>query len=359
MIQHNQLINFFKGKKILITGNTGFKGYWLSFFLIQLDAKVYGLSLNDNKSRDLNNVKITKQYYADIRNYDKIKQIFEEIKPDIVYHLAANAITLNSYENPLETFQTNTMGTVNVLEVLRSTSTSCSAIFITSDKCYENREWDWGYRENDRLGGKDPYSASKSMCEIAVRSYYESFYSKNNKIKIVTCRAGNVIGGGDWGDKRLIPDAIRKWEKKEALVVRNPNSIRPWNYILDLINGYLRVAYALEKLDINGQSFNFGPNQEAFLTVIDLINTLWKYWPNQKFTPIKIVNSNSNKFEHKLLKLYSDKSYDIFGWKPKVSIDHALLETSKWYYNCIKNPTSAMDYSEKVVADYINTFLKK
>ena len=346
--------NFFKDKKVLITGNTGFKGYWLEIFLLQLGAEVYGVSLGSNKNSNLKANKIKKQYYLDIVDFNILKTVFNEVKPDLVYHLAANAITLNSYEKPLETFQTTTMGTINLLEVLRLYDKKCDAIIITSDKCYENKEWIWGYRENDRLGGKDPYSASKTMCEIAVKSYFESFFSKTQQIKIATCRAGNVIGGNDWGEKRIVPDTIRAWNNKVSLKIRNPESIRPWNYVLDIIYGYLSVACNLEQKQVNGESFNFGPGQASFISVRALTKLMWEFWPERDFEPFLIESDGEGPLEHKLLKLYSDKSFNLLKWKPKIITDKSLMETVEWYIHYNRKGESVQIYSENLVKNYLN-----
>jgi CDP-glucose 4,6-dehydratase len=191
------------------------------------------------------------------------------------------------------------------------------------------------------------------MCEIAVKSYFESFFSKGDNIKIATCRAGNVIGGGDWGEKRLVPDAVRAWKENKTLEIRSPNSIRPWNYVLDLISGYLSLAANLDNPSITGGAFNFGPNQDAFVSVENLTRTMWEFWPNRNFEPLLLGVKNETQFEHKLLKLYSDKSFDLLHWKPKTPLDQALKETMQWYSTYLDKPFTAHSLSERIIEKYI------
>ena len=238
----------FKNKKILITGNTGFKGSWLTIWLNLLGAKLYGISNNiptqPSLFKEANLDQIINNNFIDIKDIDKVHSIIKTIKPDFIFHLAAQPLVSKSYSNPTETWQTNVIGTVNILESLRLLNKNCIGIIITSDKCYENQEWVWGYRESDRLGGSDPYSATKGAAELAFNSFYRSFFSEKSltKIRIASARAGNVIGGGDWTPNRLIPDCVKSWSKNKKPFIRNPNATRPWQHVLEVIYGYLLLS---------------------------------------------------------------------------------------------------------------------
>lgn len=348
----NNLCSFFSNKKILITGDTGFKGAWLSAFLDQLGAELYGIS--DTKVSSKIYALKGEKFNVDIRNFSELKQVFDKITPDIVFHLAANAITLQSFKEPLETISTNVMGTANILECIRVLNKPCIAVMITSDKCYENQEWVWGYRENDRLGGKDPYSASKSMSELLISSYYQSFFKHQTNIKIASCRAGNVIGGGDFAPMRVIPDCIRAWTEQKHIEIRNPESIRPWSYVLDILYGYLLTAYNLENKTINGESFNFGPDFKDEVTVLQLVDKLWKYWGDHSFIPYKIAENTNGNLEHKFLKLNKDKANKLLGWNSLMTIEESLKETAGWYREFLNNPENIESYSIKLVKNYID-----
>ena len=256
--------NFYKDMKILITGHTGFKGSWLSAWLSQLGAKVIGLS--DRVPTDPAHYNFSRGYLdsdlrIDIKDADAVFSTINEIQPDFVFHLAAQPIVLESYKNPLNTFNTNVMGTGNVLDALRRSNHKCTAIMITSDKCYDNVEWTYGYRETDRLGGKDPYSGSKGAAELVIHSYVESFFKKpESNVSIGIGRAGNVIGGGDWAPYRIIPDYVQAWSKSKKPEIRSPFATRPWQHVLEPLSGYLSLATSLiNDNDLNGEAFNFGP----------------------------------------------------------------------------------------------------
>jgi CDP-glucose 4,6-dehydratase len=271
----------YQGKKVLITGNTGFKGSWLSVWLYQLGAEVYGISNGIPTTpfslfEDLLLDDKINYIAADIRDADKMKILFNEIKPDFVFHLAAQPIVLSSYNDPVETMTTNVMGTVNILEALRFLNHNCSAVIITSDKCYDNVEWLWGYKETDALGGKDPYSASKGASELMVKTYACSYFMKpQSQIRIISVRAGNVIGGGDWAENRIVPDCIRAWLKNIPVEIRSPQSTRPWQHVLEPLSGYLQAGMRLsEDILMNGEAFNFGPNSDQNKTVKELISGL-------------------------------------------------------------------------------------
>ena len=330
--------NYFKNKKILVIGHTGFKGSWLSLILSSLNAKIYGISDTiPTKPSNFEILKIKKKLVqdirCDIRDYKNLKKNIDKIKPEIIFHLAAQSLVNESYLDPSKTWTTNLIGTLNLLEYLKKLKNKCTCIIVTSDKCYLNNEWIWGYRENDILGGVDPYSASKASTEILFSSYYKSFLKNKKNIKIASARAGNVIGGGDWNKNRIIPDCAKAWLKNKTVIIRNKNSTRPWQHVLEPLNGYLHLAFYLnKKKNINGESFNFGPNiNEKPYSVIKIVNLL-KY--NFKNLKIKILNNNKFKnYESNLLVLNSDKSKSLISWSPKLNIKDTINYTSKWYYN--------------------------
>lgn len=351
------LLSEFDRKKVLITGNTGFKGSWLSIFLDELGAEVYGFADSLDAGRE-GNVKITehnmsKQFMGDIRNYNEIYNAVAQIQPDYIFHLAAHSTTLSSTNQPLNAFTTNAIGTVNLLEAVRNCGINCNLIIITSDKCYKNNEWVWGYRESDILAGEDPYSASKSMAELAVNSYYHTYFKTDIIVSIASCRAGNVIGGGDWNKDRIIPDCIKSWQANRPMEIRNPNAIRPWNYILDVLWGYLLVAAQLQKKCFSGEAFNFGPTDENNLTVEKIVSKL-SYYLNVKEPPIfRTQNHCEIKKENNILKLNSEKARSLIKWQPLYNIDSALKNTADWHIKVSEKPEIAMDLSREFVKKYI------
>ena len=275
--------SLFIDKKVLITGCTGFKGSWLSIWLNLLGSRIYGLALepptNPSLYVEAKLDKIIENNILDIRDSIKVSNLINEIKPDYIFHLAAQPLVQYAYLNPMETWQTNVIGTVNILDSLRALDTKCIGVIITSDKCYENQEWLWGYRETDSLGGDDPYSASKGSAELAFKSYYKSFFSntKLTKIRIASARAGNVIGGGDWAENRIVPDCIKAWSKDLTVEIKSPRSTRPFQHVLEPLSGYILLAEKLSLLEeINGQSFNFGPLSNSNHKVIDVVQELSK-----------------------------------------------------------------------------------
>ncbi len=345
----------YKNKKILVTGHTGFKGFWLILWLKKMGAEIYGISLNkhNNKSKKIIYFynKNIKNFYFDITSFKKTSEVILKIKPDFIFHLAAQAIVSDSYKKPKQTWLTNVIGTQAVLESLRVLNSKCICIFITSDKCYENNELIRGYKESDRLGGSDPYSSSKASCELLIKSYYESFFSKHNKIKIATARAGNVIGGNDWSELRLMPDIVKSWSKNLKVNIRNLNSTRPWQHVLEPINGYLKLASKLKTIkSINGQSYNFGPSEIDNFSVEFILKKCSKLWDNKKWKITK------NKFkESTLLNLNSDKAYKHLKWKQSLNINQTLKLTINWYKkyfddekNIIKNSYEQINYFENL-----------
>lgn len=324
---------FWKGKKVLITGHTGFKGSWLSLWLQQLGADVSGYSLIPESTLNLFNLadigSRMQSFYGDIRDYNRLKSVMEEVTPEIIFHMAAQPLVRLSYEDPAYTFSTNIMGTVNVLEAARHTTTVQVIINVTSDKCYENPDkFLNAFVETDPLGGTDPYSASKGGAEIVANSYLKSFYLAGS-INMASVRAGNVIGGGDWSKDRIIPDLIRAAVTKESLNIRYPNAVRPWQHVLDCLHGYLSLAHRLGSAgkDYVG-AWNFGPDEKFVLSVSDMIQQATAFLD----APVSLVYETSPQpYEAKCLMLNSDKAKYSLEWTAKLPVTEAIQWTMEWY----------------------------
>ncbi|MCB9025445.1 MAG: CDP-glucose 4,6-dehydratase [Bdellovibrionaceae bacterium] len=347
------ILKIFKNRKVLITGHTGFKGSWLSLWLSKLGANILGLSFDiptEPSHFKLTNP-VLNHVIADIRNPKEIQNIIINFEPEIVFHMAAQSLVRSSYENPVETFETNIMGTIHVLESLRHIKSKVkSVIVVTSDKCYENKEKYHAYKESDPLGGYDPYSASKACTEIVTSSYQRSFfpvaeYGNSHQCLIASVRAGNVIGGGDWSDFRLLPDVYRAYARGEVLVIKSPKSIRPWQHVLEPLRGYMMLAGKLLKGETQYiGAWNFGPNQESCIQVDEVLSKIQLYLPKLKYR----VELN-NVHEAQLLMLDSQKAKTILGWKPILNIDNAIELTSNWYQ---KYYDENMILSHNQIADY-------
>ena len=327
----------FYNKKILITGNTGFKGSWLTIWLKMLGGNLYGLANGIPTIPSLfeacNLNKIINHNFIDITETKKVLSLINEIQPDFIFHLAAQPLVNYSYSNPIETWKTNVIGTVNILEAIRKLDKECVGIIVTSDKCYANQEWEWGYRESDILGGSDPYSASKGAAEIAFNSYYQAYFSKSldYKVKVASARAGNVIGGGDWAENRIVPDCIRAWKSNLPVKIRSPYSTRPFQHVLEPLSGYISLARKL-KIDntLSGESFNFGPSNNSDHKVIDVVKALSDSWPGSAWE----INKGKNKIkESKLLKLNCDKALSLLQWLPNLNFSTTMELTGGWYYD--------------------------
>ena len=330
-MKFSDISNIFKNKRVLITGNTGFKGSWLTVWMLRFNAKVYGFSNQILTKPSMFEVtrlsQKIKQVFGDIRDYKKLKKTINSIKPDYIFHLAAQSLVYKSYNDPLYTWQTNTIGTINMLEVLRNYKKKVNVVLITSDKSYKNLEISRGYNENDLLGGKDPYSGSKAAAENAIYSYLNSF-NFNNNIRVATARAGNVIGGGDWSDNRLIPDCIKNWSKKKVIKVRSPNATRPWQHVMEALSGYIFLSYFLKKNSkFHGEVFNFGPRQNANYSVKNILNLLKNKLPNFRWN----VHSKKKYFESKLLKLNSSKALKFLKWQSVLNINQIINFLTIWY----------------------------
>jgi CDP-glucose 4,6-dehydratase len=358
--------NIYKDKKVIVTGNTGFKGSWLSLWLIHLGAKLTGISKdipsNPSLFEELGLSKKMDHHFEDIRDGEKMKEIFLSVQPDFVFHLAAQPIVSYSYEDPIETFQTNTLGTANILEALRFLTKPCKAIMITSDKCYDNVEWIWGYREQDALGGKDPYSASKGAAELVIKSYFHSYFKKpGSPIRITTVRAGNVIGGGDWALDRIVPDCFRSWNEQKAVRIRNPNSTRPWQHVLEPLSGYLRAGQILaeENTDIHGEPFNIGPAAEQNHTVLELLQSVSKYWKSGSKENFEI-SKGGNFHEAGLLKLNCDKALHYLNWRPALDFETTARFTGEWYNHYYNHHKKDLDkYTFRQIEEYAEAARQK
>lgn len=345
----------YKGKKVLITGDTGFKGSWLCIWLKELGADVYGYALPALTQKD--NFVTTglknqiKHQDGDIRDLESLSRLFKEVQPDMAFHLAAQPLVIDSYNNPHYNFETNLMGTVNFFEAVRVTSSVKVAINVTTDKCYHNNEWLWGYRENDPMGGDDPYSASKGCSELITHSYTTSFFNKENTCHVASARAGNVIGGGDWAGNRLIPDIIRAYESNQPLTVRNVDSVRPWQFVLEPLYGYLKLG---EKLFHQGKVFsggwNFGPGAFENYSVSDVVNEMKK----QIAINIESPKNAEKPHEAGLLKLDITKAVNLLGWKPRLDFEKTIQFTVKGYLEELDKNTSLYQSRVEQIKQYCN-----
>ncbi len=349
---------FWNNKKVFITGHTGFKGSWLSLWLSSLGAKVYGYSLEPNTEKSLfDTLKIEDMIelstIGDIRDLDKLKNNICSVDPDIVFHMAAQPLVRHSYDFPIETIGTNVMGTANVLESFKICDSLKASVMVTSDKCYENKERLKSYSEDEPMGGYDPYSASKGCSELIISSYRNSFFSSesniDNKNAIASARAGNVIGGGDWSMDRLLPDAIRSFNNNEELFIRSPNAVRPWQHVLEPLNGYMILAQSLYE---GGSKFssgwNFGPDDSDNISVIDIVKLIQKNWPNEISWQI---GNSKEKHEAKLLKLNCSKAKSKLHWAPVWNANEAVVKTLDWNFALLSN-LNMKDFSLTQINEY-------
>lgn len=350
-------LDVFNGARVLVTGHTGFKGSWLSLWLTHLGAQVSGVSLGvPTEPSHFHAGRLSERvqdYRLDIRDGGGLKALVQETQPDFVFHLAAQALVRRSYADPVETWQTNTMGTINVLEALRGLNKPCVAVLITSDKCYDNVEWVWGYRETDALGGPDPYSASKGGAELAIRSYVRSFFSADGPVRIGVGRAGNVIGGGDWAEDRIVPDCMRAWSRDEMVELRNPMATRPWQHVLEPLSGYLTLALALRESNaLHGQPFNFGPPAHQNHSVGELVSAMSAHWDRVQWKDVSAQYGGP--YESGLLKLNCDKALHDLRWRAVWDFAATVRETALWYRCYYEQPSQSIaNFSLSQIEAYV------
>lgn len=346
----------FGGKTVLVSGHTGFKGSWLTAWLLELGARVVGVSLepvtNPSHFVVANLGAQIDDRRLDVRDLGAVRSAVEDIKPDFVFHLAAQALVRLSYADPVATHSTNIIGTLHVLEALRSMDKSCAAVLVTSDKVYLNQEWTWGYRETDPLGGYDPYSASKGAAELVIRSHVRSFFDKETSpVRIGVARAGNVIGGGDWASDRIVPDCARAWSNGQSVELRNPRGTRPWQHVLEALSGYLALALALaSRPEIHGEAFNFGPPADQNQSVRALVEEMGKHWPAASWRDASEPAAQMR--EAGLLKLNCDKALHRLSWRPVLDFEGTVRMTAEWYRQFYSRSEQAAALSRRQVAEY-------
>jgi len=349
----------FNAKTVLITGHSGFKGSWLTAWLKQMGAKVVGIALDPpTEPSHFVAAKLADgivDLRIDIRDQVALRKSIISAQPDFVFHLAAQALVRPSYENPLQTLETNAMGSAYILDALRQLDKPVVAVMITSDKAYDNMEWIWGYRETDRLGGKDPYSASKGMAELAIRTFVESYFNApESNVRVGITRAGNVIGGGDWAVDRIVPDCMRAWSKGETVKIRSPLATRPWQHVLEPLRGYLTLGAKLSKNnELHGEAYNFGPPAHQNHTVRELINEMSNHWDSVRWDDASHSQGHLN--EAKLLKLNCDKALFDLHWQPALKFKDTVRMTVDWYRSYYQNCTQSMHkFTMFQVEEYID-----
>ena len=353
--------NIYKDKKIIVTGHTGFKGTWLTTWLLKLGANVVGISKDipttPSMFKELKLESKINHYVEDIRDLSMMTKIISDEKPEFFFHLAAQPIVSTSYSDPIETISSNVMGTANILESLKVSNHKCTAIIITSDKAYDNVEQVWGYKEDDKMGGKDIYSGSKGAAELIIKSYYHSFFKNEDyNIKLAIGRAGNVIGGGDWAQDRIVVDCMEAWSNKDTVEIRSPEATRPWQHVLEPLSGYLNLGAELYKDDsLHGEAFNFGPRAEQNHTVKQLLEDLSKYWHFENVNDAFTVTGNIPFHEAGLLKLNCDKALFFMKWQANMEYKDTIRFTSEWYYDFYQNKDkSILDKTLEQISEYEN-----
>ena len=349
----------YSGKKVLVTGHTGFKGSWLSLWLNALGAEVVGYALPPDTRPSMFEATRLQSHIThiegDVRDFDHLARVLADYKPDMVFHLAAQPLVRLSYEQPRLTYETNIMGTVNLLESIRTADTVKVCTVITSDKCYENHEWVYSYRENDALGGHDPYSASKAGAEIVVGSYRRSYFdSQDNTIALASARAGNVIGGGDWAMERLVPDTIRALSKDTPILVRNPRAVRPWQFVLEPLSGYLWLAARMWELGpVLASAYNFGPGDDVILNVSEMTERVIEKWGSGTWEDVSVFKTASLHEAH-YLQLDCSRSRRLLEWFPIFDVGQAIGSTVDWYKHYYSNPSQDMyDFTFQQIARYV------
>lgn len=357
-INTNVFGGVYAGKRVLVTGNTGFKGSWLTLWLLEMGAEVYGLSNtvpgDTCMFNQLNLEQRIHHHWVDIRDLNQVQAIVHQVQPEFVFHLAAQALVSVSYDAPIDTIATNVMGTANILEALRLENPDCTAVIITSDKCYDNVEWVWGYKETDAMGGRDIYSGSKGAAEIVFKSYFHSFFKKEScKVRLCTARAGNVIGGGDWALDRIVPDCIRSWSKGLPVEIRSPKATRPWQHVLEPLSGYLALGQqlSLEK-SLHGESFNFGPQAENNHTVVELLSAVGTTFGLPSNVEPYTITGNIPFHEAGLLKLNCDKALFFLKWVPTFTYEELIAFTGQWYKSWHEGSVDLFDLTMEQLKAY-------
>lgn len=347
--------NVYRGKTVMITGHTGFKGAWLSLWLNMLGARVIGYALEPDSEKSLFQTlrlgDVVEHHAGDIRNLEKLTEVMERHKPEIVFHMAAQPLVRESYASPSYTFETNIMGTVNLFEAVRVTGSVKVVVNVTTDKCYENQEWVHSYRENDPLGGHDPYSASKACSELITQSYLKSFFTDAGKTAVASARAGNVIGGGDWSADRIMPDCVRALLAGRQIQVRNPQAVRPWQFVLEPLSGYLWLGAKLweEAGEFTG-SWNFGPFATSYITVRQMVSKIIGHWGSGTFAEQETDGKAVH--EANLLKLDCTKANHLLSWYPVYDVDETIEHTARWYAECRGSQEQIRSFTIGQIAGY-------
>ena len=350
----------FSGARVLVTGHTGFKGSWLTAWLLRMGAEVTGIALDPPTSPSHHDAgrlgERIRDLRVDVRDATALKAAVVESRPQFVFHLAAQALVRDSYEHPIATWSTNLMGSLHLLEALRCLRDPCAAVMVTSDKCYDNVEWVWGYRETDPLGGPDPYSGSKGGAELAIRSHVKSFFpTQDSPVRIAVARAGNVIGGGDWSPNRIVPDCVKAWSRGEAVMLRNPLSTRPWQHVLEPLSGYLQIAAAVrERRELHGQAFNLGPIEHRNHTVLEVVREMARHWDRVRWEDASA--GKTGPYESGLLRLNCDKALHLLGWHAVMGFEETVRMTAEWYRSFYSADGHARiaDVTDRQIAEYVD-----
>lgn len=348
----------YRGRRVLVTGHTGFKGSWLTAWLLNLGATVIGVSRDiptkPSMFEELALAGRIKDVQADVRDLAAMRELIAAESPDFVFHLAAQAIVSTSYSDPVDTISTNVIGTMNILEALRNVEHPCTAIIITSDKCYDNVEWVWGYRETDALGGNDVYSGSKGAAELIIKSYCHSFFQKGHPVRIAIGRAGNVIGGGDWAKDRIVADCMRAWNEGQVVEIRSPRATRPWQHVLEPLSGYLALGQALAGAPaLHGEAFNFGPRAEQNRTVVQLLEDLGRHWGFASVDRAYSITADIPFHEAGLLKLNCDKALFHLKWEPTLEYGETVKLVADWYGGFYRDRADMYAITESQIAAYV------